>query len=75
MLRTKPQTRAALKSVLIKLSPLARHAADAPHVGLGNEFDDDRRLVRASASAPRAARPPTGASIFPSFPGQIFERT
>ena len=73
--RAKNQIRAALKSVLIRLSPPARDAGDALYVGLGNEFDDDRRLVRASASAPRPDPPPTGASIFPSFPDHIFGRT
>ena len=41
---------AALKFVLIRLSPPARHDADAFYVGLGNQFDDDRRLVRVSVS-------------------------
>jgi copper(I)-binding protein len=51
MRRTKKQIRAAFKFVLVGPSPPARHDADVFYVGLGNEFDDDRRLVRVSASA------------------------
>jgi hypothetical protein len=36
--------------------PNARSDASVLYVGLGDQFDDDRRLVRETASAPTSAK-------------------
>jgi hypothetical protein len=46
MFRTQQLSRIVLKSVLTQLDLTAESHAGAVYIGLGDRFDDDRRLVR-----------------------------
>lgn len=54
MLRTQQLSRIVLRSVLTQLDLTAESHAGAVYIGLGDRFDDDRRLVRDTASTLRA---------------------
>jgi hypothetical protein len=54
MFRTQQLSRIVLKSVLTQLDLTAESHAGAVYIGLGDRFDDDRRLVRETASTLRA---------------------
>ena len=54
MFRTQQLSQIVLRSVLTQLDLTAESHAGAVYIGLGDRFDDDRRLVRDTASTPRA---------------------
>jgi hypothetical protein len=54
MFRTQQLSRIVLRSVLTQLDLTAESHAGAVYIGLGDRFDDDRRLVRETASTLRA---------------------
>jgi hypothetical protein len=54
MFRTQQLSLIVLRSVLTQLDLTAESHAGAVYIGLGDRFDDDRRLVRDTASTPRA---------------------
>ena len=54
MFRTQQPSQIVLRSVLTQLDLTAESHAGAVYIGLGDRFDDDRRLVRDTASTLRA---------------------
>ena len=66
MFRTHHLREPVFRLVLTRRYPTARDDAGATYIGLGDQFDDDRRLVRETASKLRPGMRPAWASRFPS---------
>jgi hypothetical protein len=63
MFRTQKLSQIVLRSVLTQLDLTAESHAGAVYIGLGDRFDDDRRLVRDTASTLRADTSRLGRSL------------
>ena len=66
MVRPQPSSEAAFRSILTRHGDLKTGAHSGVfYIGIGDRFDDDRRLVRALTSALRTAIRPSWDEVFP----------